>query len=363
MINCYAPFNTANVSRDFVAQAESLRGLEDIGSVYLWGSRQPLTEGDLARLQSLAASSEAIAKDLGNYLVRREHGVNVYGLDDFPACYVQVLEGALDTEKWKAGTGVYVTPLRMLGDGSLCLYRPGDQITVAQLDGTSKVYEVLAVVDIPKALETPLQVDMGLDCIFPSTELLGNMIPADQSAMKTVFNVADDKLLAAENWLKNYTANTDPALDYFSKPVLRRSFDGMIRMYRLVGGVLCAVLALIGILNFINSMTTSILSRHKEFAMLQSVGMTLRQLRRMLMLEGLGYSALGLLCSLILSVAASLTVVRAMGAELSYFTWHFTLLPVALCVIPLVLITALVPIICCDQMARQSVVERLRVAE
>ena len=29
----------------------------------------------------------------------------------------------------------------------------------------------------------------------------------------------------------------------------------MINMYRLVGGVLCAILALIGILNFINSMT------------------------------------------------------------------------------------------------------------
>lgn len=363
VINSYAPFNIASVSRDSITQAESLSGLEDIGSIYLWPSRQALTESDLARLQALAASSDAVAKDLGNYILRQEHGVNVYGLDDFPARYVQLLDGTLDMEKWKAGNGVYVTPLRMLGDGALCLYRPGDQIMVPLLDGTSKVYEVLAVVDLPKALETPLQVDMGLDYIFPSTELLGHMVPVDRSAMKTMFNVADEKLPAAENWLKNYTANTDSSLDYFSKSVLRRSFDGMIHMYRLVGGVLCAILALIGILNFINSMATSILSRHKELAMLRSVGMTLRQLRRMLMLEGLGYSALGLLCSLILSVAGSLTVVRSMGAELTYFTWHFTLLPVALCVIPLILITALVPLVCCDHMARQSVVERLRAAE
>ena len=363
VINCYAPFNTANVSRDFISQAESLTGLEDIGSVYLFTSKQPLSENDFARLQTLAASSDVVAKELGNYLVRQAHGVNVYGLDDFPARYVQVLDGALDDAKWKAGLGVYVTPLRMLGDGSLCLYRPGDQIAVPQLDGTDKVYDVLAVVDLPKALETPLQVDMGLDYIFPSAELLGNMIPADQSAMETVFNVADDALLSAENWLKNYSANTDPSLDFLSKPVLRRSFDGMVHMYRLVGGVLCAVLALIGILNFINSMATSILTRHKELAMLQSVGMTLRQLRQMLMLEGLGYSALSLLCSLILSVAASLTLVRRMGAALTYFTWRFTLLPVALCVIPLLLITALVPLVCCNHMARQSVVERLRIAE
>lgn len=262
VINNYAPYNTANVSQDFISQAESLNGLEDIGNIYLWTSKQPLSENDLARLQELSACSSDIANELENYRIRQEHGVNVYGLDDFPAEYVQVLDGELNTEQWKAGTGVYVTPLRMMGDGSLCLYKPGDQISVTQLDGTNKVYDVLAVVSIPSALQTPLQVDMGLDYIFPTNELLGNMVSADQPAMKTIFNVDEEHQLATENWLKNYTTNTDTALDYLSKVTLRQTFDGMINMYRLVGGALCAILALIGILNFINSMTTSILSRY-----------------------------------------------------------------------------------------------------
>lgn len=359
----YGDETYANVSRDFIREAESLNGLEDIGSVYLWTSKQPLSKHDLARLQELSASSGDIANELENYTVRQEHGVNVYGLDDFPAEYVQILDGELNMEKWKAGTGVYVTPLRMMDDGSYCLYQPGDKISVSQLDGTSKVYEVLAVVNIPKALQTPLQVDMGLDYIFPSSELLGNMVSVDQPAMKTIFNVDDENQLAAENWLKNYTTNTDTALDYLSKVTLRQTFDGMINMYRLVGGTLCVILALIGILNFINSMMTSILSRHKELAMLQSVGMTGNQVKRMLMYEGIGYSVLGLLSSLILSIVGSLTVVRMMGAELSYFTWHFTLLPVFLCIIPLFLITALVPLICYNKMAQKTVVERLRIAE
>ena len=176
-----------------------------MGNVFLWTSKQPLSEHDLARLQELAVSSRDIANELGNYMVRQEHGVNVYGLDGFPAEYVQVLDGELNMEKWRAGTGVYVTPLRMMGDGSLCLYQPGDKISVQQLDGTNKIYDVLAVVDIPKALETPLQVDMGLDYIFPTNELLGNMVSADQPAMKTIFNVDNEYQLATENWLKNYT--------------------------------------------------------------------------------------------------------------------------------------------------------------
>ena len=363
VINNYAPYNTANVSQDFISQAESLNGLEDIGNIYLWTSKQPLSDNDLARLQELSASSSDIANELENYSVRQEHGVNVYGLDDFSAEYVQVLDGELNTEQWKAGTGVYVTPLRMMGDGSLCLYKPGDQISVTQLDGTNKVYDVLAVVSIPSALQTPLQVDMGLDYIFPTNELLGNMVSADQPAMKTIFNVDEEHQLATENWLKNYTTNTDTALDYLSKVTLRQTFDGMINMYRLVGGALCAILALIGILNFINSMTTSILSRYREIAMLQSVGMTGRQVKQMLIYEGIGYSILGLFGSLILSVIASLTVVRMMGAELTYFTWHFTLLPVFLCIIPLILITAIVPLVCYNKISQKTVVDRLRIAE
>jgi len=363
VINNYAPYNTANVSQDFISQTESLNGLEDIGNIYLWTSKQPLSENDLARLQELSASSSDIANELENYRVRQEHGVNVYGLDDFPTEYVQVLDGELNTEQWKAGTGVYVTPLRMMGDGSLCLYKPGDQISVTQLDGTNKVYDVLAVVRIPSALQTPLQVDMGLDYIFPTNELLGNMVPADQPAMKTIFNVDHEHQLATENWLKNYTKNTDTSLDYLSKVTLRQNFDRMINMFRLVGGTLCAILALIGILNFINSITTSILSRYREIAMLQSVGMTGWQVKQILIYEGIGYSILGLLGSLILSVIASLTVVRMMGVELTYFTWHFTLLPVFLCIIPLLLITAIVPLVCYNKMAQKTVVERLRIAE
>ena len=363
VINNYAPYNTANVSQDFISQTESLNGLEDIGNIYLWTSKQPLSENDLARLQELSAFSSDIANELENYRVRQEQGVNVYGLDDFPTEYVQVLDGELNTEQWKAGTGVYVTPLRMMGDGSLCLYKPGDQISVTQLDGTNKVYDVLAVVRIPSALQTPLQVDMGLDYIFPTNELLGNMVPADQPAMKTIFNVDHEHQLATENWLKNYTKNTDTSLDYLSKVTLRQNFDRMINMFRLVGGTLCAILALIGILNFINSITTSILSRYREIAMLQSVGMTGWQVKQILIYEGIGYSILGLLGSLILSVIASLTVVRMMGVELTYFTWHFTLLPVFLCIIPLLLITAIVPLVCYNKMAQKTVVERLRIAE
>lgn len=53
IINSYSPFNTANVSQDFISQAESLHGLEDIGSVYLWTSKQLLSESNFRGVYAL----------------------------------------------------------------------------------------------------------------------------------------------------------------------------------------------------------------------------------------------------------------------------------------------------------------------
>jgi len=131
-------------------------------------------------------------------------------------------------------------------------------------------------------------------------------------------------------------------------------------MLPLVAGI--AIIFIAGYLLIYNVFYISI-AQDGEIAMLQSVGMTGRQVKQMLIYEGIGYSILGLLGSLILSVIASLTVVRMMGAELTYFTWHFTLIPVFLCIIPLILITAIVPLVCYNKMAQKTVVERLRLAE
>lgn len=363
IINSNSPFNTANVSENFINQAKSLTGMENIGNIYLQSSNQPLDGKALKNLKKLSNESDMAANDYANYAVRKEHGVNLYGFDEWSTKFLRVMEGDLDITKWKSGSGIYVTPMKMIGDGKLSLYHPGDRITITNGDGTQKTYDVLAVVDIPRALATPLSIDMGVEFVLPSKEFLAHSGIENYLPMKTIFNVKGENIMEAENWLKSYTTNTDSSLDYYSKVTLRQTFQGMINMYRLVGGVLCAILALIGILNFINSMMTSILSRYKELAMLQSVGMTGKQVKKMLIFEGMSYSLIGLFCSLILSSLASVTVVRMMGKDLSYFTWHFSLLPAGLCIVPLVAVTTIIPILCYKKMSQKTVVERLRLAQ
>lgn len=68
------------------------------------------------------------------------------------------------------------------------------------------------------------------------------------------------------------------------------------------------VIALIGITNIFNTITTNMKLRSKEFAMLQSIGMTKSEFNRMISLESLLYTCKSLLIGLPLGIAGSLTV-------------------------------------------------------
>ena len=96
--------------------------------------------------------------------------------------------------------------------------------------------------------------------------------------------------------------------------------------------------------------------------MIQSVGMTKRQLRRMLAFEGLYYVVLTLLIAYILSTVTVGVLVRALVAG-GYATFRFTLIPLVGCTPVLILLAFVIPYICFRKLEKQSVVERLRTAE
>lgn len=107
-----------------------------------------------------------------------------------------------------------------------------------------------------------------------------------------------------ESFLKNYTEQVEPLYSYESKFSYEKEFDSFRGMFLLLGGVLSGVIAVVGTLNFLNAILTGMIARRREFAVLQSVGMTRRQLKRMLVYEGLLYTFAAIVISLILVVAS-----------------------------------------------------------
>ena len=168
---------------------------------------------------------------------------------------------------------------------------------------------------------------------------------------------------AAEKYLAKLTEDPLSELMYESKAKMRDEFYGFQTMFLLLGGLLCAIIGLIGILNFINAIMTGILSRKREFAVLQAVGMTNKQLKTMLIYEGLFYALGSSGAALILSILINPLIGKMLESMFWFFSANFTIIPVLLVIPIFALFGWLIPSILYGQATKQSVVERLREAE
>jgi len=164
-------------------------------------------------------------------------------------------------------------------------------------------------------------------------------------------------------FLESYVTNVDPGLGYASAEEARKDAVTTRTMLRFVGGLLGMIFGAAGVLNLVNTIITSILARRHEFATMQSIGMTARQLTRMMIWESVYYAIGACMAGLLLSVVLAFTVVKILISGIWYFTFHFTLVPAIIVCILLLLVAAMAPVIALKVFNKGSIVEKLRVAE
>ena len=217
-------------------------------------------------------------------------------------------------------------------------------------------YTVAALVSVPSALSYRYygadEFVLGAETFLRDT--------GTSSVMYYAFDTTDEANAAMEAFLQNYTENVNPQFDYESKATYAGEFESTRSMFLLLGGALSFIVGLVGVLNFFNAILTGITARRRELAVLQSIGMTARQLRIMLALEGLLYTVGAALLALALVVVTVPILGPGLSRLLWFFTYRFTLWPIA-AVLPLfAALGILIPVLSCRAAQRYSVVERLR---
>lgn len=217
-------------------------------------------------------------------------------------------------------------------------------------------YEVAALVELPNSLSYRY-FNSGFEYILDAETFIKDT--GTNAVMYYTFDVADEKTEAIEQYSADLTNTAMPQLQYESRKTYTDAFDAFTRMYSLCGNALSFVVGLVGILNFLNAVLTSIMSRQREFALLASVGMSGRQLKTMLIAEGvlLSLSAIFMSCALTL---ATIPLVSNVGSMFSFFVYHFTLLPLTLVTPAFILLGILLPTVTYRLTSTKSIVERLR---
>ncbi|MBQ1992677.1 MAG: ABC transporter permease, partial [Clostridia bacterium] len=220
-------------------------------------------------------------------------------------------------------------------------------------------YTISAYVTVPNSMSYRYT-SMGYSFVLP-VEKLKTDSKQEIEPLLYLFDTAnktDEE--SAESYLATLTSDDMSGLMYESKSSLRENFKSFQNMFLLMGGLLCAIIGIVGILNFFNAIMTSILSRKREFAVLQAVGMTNKQLKTMLVYEGLFYALSSALIALILSVIMNPLIAVLLEKMFWFFSANFTVVPFLIVVPIFALLGWLIPSVLYKQASKHSVVERLR---
>lgn len=119
-------------------------------------------------------------------------------------------------------------------------------------------------------------------------------------------------------------------------------------------------LLFMGMINFVNVIFTSIYSRQKELATMESIGMTQGQIQKMLILEGVYYSGLTMVLLLTVGVLISFEVVQLVKNIIYFATFGVPIGMLTVIFLIMLALCAVIPLIAFRNIAKESIVERLR---
>lgn len=369
----YDPYGDT-LDPELIAQVEALEGLEGIGYEYSHETEIALSEQTIANMQ--AFYTDDVLADWSSYdpvgpksiqeaVDEKRAGAVVYGLDgivlDAYTDAAHVLAGSYDAEQFATGKYAIAAGLAMTKEDGQTLPTVSVGDTV-EIEG--REYTIMAVLDEFTVVTAGAKEGGAenkdrhyLEFIVPM-ETFQERWPQN-TPRKVFFDVEDAHLDAAQEMLDRYSAETGVSIPLTTRTSKAAQYHRETRSSAVMGNVVSIVIALVGVLNFVNSMVTAIVSRRKEFAMMQSVGMTKSQLCKLLVWEGMDYAWITLLCTYVISSLAVGIGVRTL-VEGGFTTFRFTLLPLVICTPLLLLFAVLVPYLCFHDLEKDSLVERLR---
>ena len=256
--------------------------------------------------------------------VRSDHA-NVFGASTTVGGVDPATIGRVYRFAWKNGTDA---SLSRLGDGAIVNsgyatkhhLAVGSRFTLQAPNGTTQQETVIATYDPPQAdpvLPNVVISQAAFDSTFPTpqdTQAFVNVAGGPSAAMTAELKRAltaypDAKIQTRTAWVTAQSKSFDTVLDLFY--------------------VLLALSVIISVFGMINTLVLAVFERTRELGMLRAIGMSRRQVRRMIRHESIVTALIGAALGLPLGVLLAAVTTRALvslgigfhlpGQELAYF--------------------------------------------
>lgn len=177
-------------------------------------------------------------------------------------------------------------------------------------------------------------------------------IGVDMKDMNQIERI-DSELQALNNTL------TKTEWNYKSPLGMMDEFNQMFYSMNLLGNGAAVLLIVIGLINFINVMLTGVVARKNEFAVMESIGTSKKQIQKILTLEGSIYALVTTALIMTLGNAFLLLVADAVPHMADYAKFEYPFALVICLIFAIFIICLSVPAIVYRAVSKETVIERL----
>lgn len=295
--------------------------------------------------------------------------IDITGIDaqviEEEIAYDKIIDGSVDEEKFASGEYIIFCRNKnrdgngkVYGDGVI---KAGDKTELSfyipQIDKyVTREFTVMAVIknsDYNRGNADTITIpDTVFEEIYPNHNELISRILLD----------VDIDLETANHKIKSIINRSGNFQIYFtSKPEVIKEFKIMKSAVMIIGLTISFILGLIGILNMVNTMLTSIFSRRTELAMLESMGMSKKQQKKMLMFEGVFYTIISTIIIIPLGLLSSISTsaIPFFGGFRMVMFWLSMIIVIGV----ILSISITVPLIAFNLINKSTIIERLRKIE
>ena len=261
-----------------------------------------------------------------------------------------LVEGEINKEALESGEGlVYTHPSYAKEIG----IKVGSTQVITIYDGKDsykKEFTVLALVDIG-----------GASIRIPES-VMDSLIKTD-TTIRVGLEIKKDMLKSVEEEIKNIIDNDE----YLSYGTLEDSIETYKKSMAITSVLiysLVIIIGVIGLMNLINTMITSIITRKRELGILQAIGLSDKQLVKMLQIEGLFYTVGTLLITLTLgNILGYIAVIIFRNTGASYAIYDYPLTQTIIMIVAITLVQILITYMVTNNFKKDSLVDRIRYSE
>ncbi|HFL2483184.1 TPA: ABC transporter permease [Clostridioides difficile] len=269
--------------------------------------------------------------------------------NDVKSLNKNIIDGKINLERLQTGDEIVITHVDTAKEMGV---KAGDKIRLTLYDGDKKIKKEFKVQAIA----------MGVPSFGIGKDFIDRTLKYDSTSSLGIYT-EEGKYQEIKDSIKKIAKNNGfLETDFIDSRI--ESNKATISFIKIMGYTLTGIIGMIGFMNLVNTMITSIVTRKKELGMLQAIGLTNKQLVKMLNSEAIYYTS-GMMIGSILfgGILGYIAVIFLKKTGLSYATYSLPIVPILLMIVCILIAQFITTYLIGRSFNKESLIDRVRYSE